>query len=413
VCCAPGRPCARFACALALPLGLPPPSSFRQGAPNVRVIRGSGAELASLLNFVERNCAVLAQTPMTPAAFEQLYANKDKAGYQKGKDRGTFQSTSLAKMQRDGGALGAFLDGHMTKAVGEDGSVINIFLNVNGGCSPEETAAIPLEHKIKSGGGDNGGWHHDNPSEGKKDQVNTGRILSYYMCDGQKGSLRVRRGSVEVEIIVPRGCSLYCTVELLDLDHAHGANGRSVTVVTEVHRPTPVVCASPAAIAEADAAQASLPLQERFGVWEPWLFFLGPVLKWGAGRGSGSVRRAAVAALWGPKGAREMTRKDARERVKYMTLEEMKKTAETIYSAMGAYCGREAAARESGRAAAVAAREGRVLGSLEGGGGARSCIQHFLARVLCPSHLRRLLANRQTQRRAGGRGRAPEHGGAR
>ena len=52
-----------------------------------------------------------------------------------------------------------------------------------------------------------------------------------------RGGLRVRRGAEELKIKVPCGCALYCTNEILQLEHAHGANGRCLSWVIEVSRP--------------------------------------------------------------------------------------------------------------------------------------------------------------------------------
>ena len=93
----------------------------------------------------------------------------------------------------------------MWAAGDKGGSLVNDFANINGGRSPAEKSADPLEWRLKTplknNDGDGGGWHADNPTEGKKDKPNTGRVLSYYMIEGQFGSLRVRRDGAEVELV--------------------------------------------------------------------------------------------------------------------------------------------------------------------------------------------------------------------
>ena len=128
----------------------------------------------------------------------------------------------------------------------------------------------------------------------------------------------------QIEIIVPRGASIYCSKELLALEHAHGANGRSISVVIEVSRRGMPAAASSEEIAAAAEAQAQLPLEEHFGgdKWQP-ADFKGDKLKWGAGCGGGSVRRLVIASLRGLKQGRGKRRlglshQDARARVDAM-----------------------------------------------------------------------------------------------
>ena len=124
-------------------------------------------------------------------------AHKGSAGYQQGKQRGTLQSTQLDKVTRavvEAGTLeeleentddlGEWIEAAFDLSTGGDGTLLNYFLNFNKG------------EKTKGGAGDNQGWHKDRPTDPDK---NTGRVLLYHMTDGQLASLRVRRGTAEVE----------------------------------------------------------------------------------------------------------------------------------------------------------------------------------------------------------------------
>ena len=137
----------------------------------------------------------------------------------------------------------------------------------------------------------------------------------------------------QIEIVIPRGAAIYCSKELLALKHAHGANGRSISMVIEVSRPCMPAAASSKEIAAAAQAQPQLPLEEHFGgdKWQP-ADFKGDKLKFGAGRGVGSVRRCAIAWLRGPKQGRGkrrlgLSRRHARARVDAMTQEEREAAA--------------------------------------------------------------------------------------
>ena len=120
-----------------------------------------------------------------------------------------------------------------------------------------ETHAINMLHRhINSGRKSGKGWHHDNPTEGTKvTGENSGRFIGYIMQDGARGSLSVRCGEHEYEIVVPPGCMLYATNELLTsqkaCEHRHGAQGLSVSFVIEVACENMPVAATPEAIADA------------------------------------------------------------------------------------------------------------------------------------------------------------------
>ena len=138
---------------------------------------------------------------------------------------------------------------------------------------------------------------------------------------------------------MPPGAAIYCTTKLLALEHKHGANGPSISLVVEVSRRSKPATAPPMAIAAAARAQPPLPLVENFGgdKWRPEEF-KGAKLKWGAGRGGGSVRRLAVAMLRGFKRGRGNRRlglscREARAAVAAMSDYKRKKLA-TAYGSL-------------------------------------------------------------------------------
>ena len=158
------------------------------------------------------------------------------------------------------------------------------------------------------------------------------------MIDGREGGLRVRRGAEELEIKVPRGCALYCTNEILQLEHAHGANGRCLSWVIEVSRPTMPTPATKQQKKEASEAQPSLPIREHLDDWKPESMFLGAKRKWGF-LGGGSVWRMAVAWVRGPRlgsGRRRLvSREQANALIEDMSDQERRDAA----SAQGAMIG--------------------------------------------------------------------------
>ncbi len=142
-----------------------------------------------------------------------------------------------------------------TKAAGEghNGSVINNFLCINKGkiltltlgLTPcrTRTRILSLRYPTpikgaptkgassKPGVCATKGWHADKPNRPK---VNTGRIVYYIMGEGKSASLHVRGYNAEVYIRVPSGCGIFGTVKLLYHQHAHGANGPSISNIFEV-----------------------------------------------------------------------------------------------------------------------------------------------------------------------------------
>ena len=132
---------------------------------------------------------------------------------------------------------------------------------------------------------------------------------------------------------------------MLDLMHAHGANGRSISFVIEVSRPMPE-SASSAEIAAASAAQPELPLQEHLSDWDEVVKgFKGPKRKrCKGGGGVGSTRRLVIFSLRGfvqARGKRRLglSRKEARARVDKMSKEELAKRAAAWGRLLGAPAG--------------------------------------------------------------------------
>ena len=301
---------------------------------------GSGREGDELVEFVKQNAALVLAPSFSAAAFDELVEiSPSAAGYHKRKRRATLQSTTLDKMVGDsagfdgdtldnveegGDGFGDVVAAARDAAAGPHGRVINDFFNINKGeCDEGENKDDP--------------FHVDNPSE---PEHNTGRVIFQKSEEGRLASLRVRRGGAEVEVIVQRGCGIYCTVTLLAQLHAHGCNGRSLSHVIEVSRPDMPRAPSQAGIAAASAAQPALPLRQAFGDWRPERF-IGAKLKWGAGRGVGSTRRVVIQKLRGPKvgpGRRRagMTRKHARAAVEKMSPEELQRLASEFMAELGA-----------------------------------------------------------------------------
>ena len=145
------------------------------------------------------NISLLTAPPLSQDGFGELLEQREAAGYQRDKRRGTFQSTTLNKivtrailedekleeLDEQGGKLSQWLEEAYDSACGPEGTKINAFLNINQG----KTAASP-------GAGENEGWHTDNPTDPDN---NTGRSIFYHMVRGKLASLQVRRDNVEAE----------------------------------------------------------------------------------------------------------------------------------------------------------------------------------------------------------------------
>ena len=295
--------------------------------------------------FVKKNHVFLVQPTLTQRVFLQLISCLNLFGHHIDKDRGTMQSTTMDTIEAGADDYATFIKTQREcVADAAHGTLLNDFFNINHGMG----AAKPTKKRKKSqevsdeatNGGDGGGWHRDNPSQGPTGSPNTGRVLSYYMQPGKHGSLRVRADGFEYEINVPSGCSVYCTNALLEEEHSHGINGICISIVSEVsatRMPTP---ATQEEIAKAAAAQAAepLPFLQHFGKWKPEDWFLGPKRKWGQ-LGVGSVWRLAMAWLRGPRlgrgNTRAMSKDKARETLRAMSKEELLLTAAKQGSKIG------------------------------------------------------------------------------
>ena len=264
-------------------------------------------------SVVKSGVAVIVQPPMPLAAFEELMvpATLALAGAHEKKSRGTFQRGTLATFAARASPLGEFFR-DVDACAASHGRVVNSFGNVNEGA----TGDVDDE-----GGGGKGGWHGDYFTVG----VNM-RIIFYYTEVTSLGRLSVRApGGASAGVLVPRGCALLATADVLaknddNREHRHSVKGRSVTIVVEIERAPGAVLASasPAAIAAAAAAQPPLPLTARLTPFDLEKLFLGPKQNWGADRGGGTAGRVIMSALRGPVlpqragGRREMTKVEAR-----------------------------------------------------------------------------------------------------
>ena len=124
---------------------------------------------------------------------------------------------------------------------------------------------------------------------------------------------------------------------LENFEHAHGANGRSLSIVSEVVLTQPPTPLSAQAVAAAAKAQPELPLMQYLADWDPSIF-QGPKLDFGAGMGGGSRRRMAMTQLIGQKKVKKQRRsgvKSARQAVRKMDESEIDKLASARGREMG------------------------------------------------------------------------------
>ena len=155
----------------------------------------------ALAEYARGQCRLVVAPPLTDQGGNDLLARKAAAGHQKGKARGTIQSNKLDEFRRKacissaeldamedvlGDDLGEWIESMIDMAAGEQGVVINYFLNFNKGDPPA---------------GVDDPFHEDHPTS---PEINTGRVLFYHMSEGQLASLKVRDGEAEVERTVER-----------------------------------------------------------------------------------------------------------------------------------------------------------------------------------------------------------------
>ena len=264
------------------------------------------------LEFIQANYRTIYMPKMSKEVFEELMEAKSLAGYHKKKERGTFQSNILDLLRDGDDALARWIK--KMRELLPKGNYINDFMNLNSGLCEES------------------GWHRDRPTEGTTIAPNTGRAIAYVMQKGKRGSLRVRSGKFETEIVVPTGCAIYATNELLGLEHCHGLNGLCLSYVLELSVQRMPVEAPQAAWDAAGRAQQAeeIDFEAHLEPWMPETFFLGAKLKYGF-VGGGSVRRLAMAWYRGLKMGhgypRELGKDEARALVSALTPEDLAEAA--------------------------------------------------------------------------------------
>jgi len=261
-------------------------------------------------------------------AFLSMNDNKQQAGYQRGKDRATFQGSILDLIQRGGSAFGRFLGSQREWA----GNIERRFVNINSG---KDNFVDAEGTEVGKKAGDNR-WHKDHFWS----ERTTHRVLSYYTENKlQTGSIIFCDDEEEVELECPHGCSFVIPKALLEGNyHAHGCRGRVVSIVTEVVLDSLPAGATKEEIGAAGRAQPPLPLHANFGDWTPDLWFFGDVLDFGAG-GGGTARRMAVTQLIDqPKapGERRAGVKEAREASYQLPQKAIKRLASMRGAELGA-----------------------------------------------------------------------------
>lgn len=133
---------------------------------------------------------------MNLEAFLSMYDNKQQAGYQRGKDRATFQGSKLDLIERGGSAFGRFLGSQSEWA----GHTERRFVNINSG---KDNFVDAEGTEVGKKAGDNR-WHKDHFWS----EHTTHRVLSYYTENElQTGSIIFCDDEEEVELECPHGCS--------------------------------------------------------------------------------------------------------------------------------------------------------------------------------------------------------------
>jgi hypothetical protein len=183
----------------------------------VRVVHGHGNKLEKLVAFIQKNVAILVQPDLQLSVLQDILENMHLFGFQESKDRGTAQHKLIKSFLEHGGKVADFFAELDVVAAGQGGRVNNAFGNVNGG-------RLPMERNLDA---EQCGDHVDTFTDGPRAKPTTARVICYYMRDGRCATLRIIDDGIVVDIIVPRGCCLYASRELLTTKrHAHGANGR-------------------------------------------------------------------------------------------------------------------------------------------------------------------------------------------
>ena len=178
---------------------------------------GHGEKLQKLLAFIQRNVAILVQPDLQLSVLEDILESMHLFGFHADKDRGTAQHKLLKSFLERGGEVADFFAELDAVAAGKGGHVNNAFGNLNSGRPPKE----------RNVDAEQCGDHVDTFTEGPRAKPTTARVIFYYMRDGHCATLRIIDDGSVVDIVVPRGCCLYASRELLTKKrHAHGANGR-------------------------------------------------------------------------------------------------------------------------------------------------------------------------------------------
>ena len=180
-------------------------------------MHGHGNKLEKLVAFIQKNVAILVQPDLQLSVLQDILENMHLFGFQEPKDRGTAQHKLFKSFLEHGGKVADFFAELDVVAAGQGGRVNNAFGNVNGG-------RLPMERNLDA---EQCGDHVDTFTDGPRAKPTTARVICYYMRDGRCATLRIIDDGIVVDIIVPRGCCLYASRELLTTKrHAHGANGR-------------------------------------------------------------------------------------------------------------------------------------------------------------------------------------------
>ena len=180
-------------------------------------MHGHGKKLEKLVAFIQKNVAILVQPDLQLSVLQDILENMHLFGFQPAKDRGTAQHKLIKSFLEHGGKVADFFAELDVVAAGQGGRVNNAFGNVNGG-------RLPMERNLDT---EQCGDHVDTFTDGPRAKPTTARVICYYMRDGRCATLRIIDDGIVVDIIVPRGCCLYASRELLTTKrHAHGANGR-------------------------------------------------------------------------------------------------------------------------------------------------------------------------------------------
>ena len=290
------------------------------------------ASAVDLSAFVDAHSRFVPLPPLPSKVLAELVLHLPKFGFQKKKKRGTLQPPDLDKLRLAPGPLGQWLRDFFTWAATYGARTgLGNFLNFS--CGVDAGAA---------GGVLGTGWHGDNFLEPKKEEKTVARLLCWY--GAEKSSIAVRKAGgsgVVVTVDVPAGCAFFGDAALLSStspnphQHTHATVGRNINLVVEVRGhsrepPSMPPILTAAQLAQAAAGQPPLVLP----VWDAKVF-KGPNRMFGQ-EGGGSEWRNAMRFLRGPRGARVMTRANARRHLVEIGEDAVSKLAAKRSAEMGA-----------------------------------------------------------------------------